>query len=357
MIRPDTQSLFAAGMKRSLHHWLAFWQQNGHDADAQRQARNHTLRALMWCAEWNEAPETTADLALALEPQMMLVGRWAEWETCLRHVLDHIRPHLDHERRYELQYRLATLCFRLHRLDEAIALAEDNERIAVAAGDVRRQERVAILLAETYLNRPQYDTALAYAEHAVALATALGAPVREADGRINIARALLGLGRMAEAEQHLAVADRLTRAAQDAVYQCKTQLFMGHAAVARQAWPEALARFSAALALVRSYGDQAGQGVVLGNLGRALLELGRWDEASEALEEALRIHRFHGNTPAERVVQERLAELYARRVSIPAMAHAESASSDADGHVHPDGRAASEDALHRGRNTHSTEET
>ena len=64
---------------------------------------------------------------------------------------------------------------------------------------------------------------------------------------------------------------------------------------------------------MQSYGDEAGRGVVLGNMGRALLELGRWDEAAEALEEALRIHRFNGNAPAERICQERLAELTARR--------------------------------------------
>ena len=126
MTRPDTQTLFTTGMARALHHWLAFWQQDGHDAEAQRQASGHTLRALMWCADWGEAPETTADLALALEQHMMRAGRWAEWELCLRHVLDHTRPRINDARRYELQHRLAALSFRLHRLDEAIALAEDN---------------------------------------------------------------------------------------------------------------------------------------------------------------------------------------------------------------------------------------
>ena len=75
----------------------------------------------MWCADWGMVPDTIADLAVALQGHMMRTGQWSEWEICLHKVLDRIRPHISDARRYELQHCLATLCFRLHRLDDAIA--------------------------------------------------------------------------------------------------------------------------------------------------------------------------------------------------------------------------------------------
>ena len=313
MALSDAQTLFAAGMERAAQHWLVFWQHNGHDSEAQRQARGHTLRALMWCADWGMVPDTIADLAVALQGHMMRTGQWSEWEPCLHKVFDRIRPHINDAHRYELQHCLATLCFRLHRLDDAIALAEDNRRIALAAADTDRQEQAAIILAETYLNVPRYDVALAYAEHATDLAVTLGDAVREADGHINTARALLGLSKIADAEQHLARAYTLATAADSAVYRCKAQLFLGHAAAARQEWQRSLDYCSHALTLVQQYGDEAGYGVVLTNMGRALIGLRRWDEAKKVFEQALRIHRFHGNAPAERVCLGLLAELHAHR--------------------------------------------
>ncbi len=311
MALPDSQTLFTTGMERAARHWLDYWQHNGHDS----QARGHAVRALMWCADWGVAPDTASDLAVALHGYMMRENQWSEWEPCLRRVLLQTREHIDNVRRYELQHCLAMIYFRLHRLDDAIALAQDNERIALATADASRQERAVRNLAETYLNVPRYDVALAYARQAADLAVILGDAVREADGHINTARALLGLGKIADAEQHLARAYDLATAADSAVYRCKAQLFLGHAAAARQEWQRSLDYCSDALTLVQEYGDKAGYGVVLTNMGRALIGLRRWDEAGETLEQALRIHQFHGNVPAERVCQERLAELYVRRNS------------------------------------------
>lgn len=312
MTLPDSQALFAIGMARAVRHWLAFWQHNGHDVEAQRQARGHALRALLWCADWGQDAERAADLVLAMDRHMMWAGQWAEWELCLRRVIAGIGPQVRPERRFELQGCLAAIYFRLHRLDEALALARENERIAVALGDARRQEAAAVLLAETYLNEPRFDLAQAHAERAVELAVSLGDQVLEADALIDLARALLGQDRIAEAEQHLVRAHDLTTAAEDTVYRCKAQLFRGHAAAARRDWQQSLVFCSEALNLVTSYGDEVGRGVVLTNMGRALLELGRWDEARETLEQALRIHRFHGNIPAEQVCQQRLVDLAAR---------------------------------------------
>lgn len=313
MALPDAQTLFAAGMERAAQHWLDYWRHNGHDSEARRQARGHALRALTWCADWEMVPDTTADLAVALHGHMMWESQWSEWEPCLRRVLVQTREHIDDARRYKLQDCLAFMYFRLHRLDEAIALAEDNERIALAAGDISRQEQAAMILAETYLNVPRYDVALAYAEHATHLAVTLGDAVREADGHIDTARALLGLGTIADAEQHLACAYDLATAAGSVVYRCKAQLFRGHAAAARLDWQRSLDYCSDALTLVQEYGDEAGYGVVLTNMGRALIGLRRWDEAKKVWEQALRIHRFHGNAPAERVCLSLLAELHAHQ--------------------------------------------
>jgi tetratricopeptide (TPR) repeat protein len=308
-----SQAFFAAGMARAAQHWLDFWQHNGHDAEAQRQARGHALRALTWCAEWGTAPETTADLAVALHGYIMQVGQWHEWEACLRRVLVQTRAHIDEVRRYELQFCLAFLYFRLHRLDDAIALAQDNERLAVAAGDIRRQQKAVSMLAETYLNGQRFDLALDYAERARALAIIFEDTALQADSLINMARALLGLNRLDEAEEHLLRADRLVIEANNAVYQCKARLFLGHAAAARGEWRRSLDYCSDALALVQSYGDEAGYAVIRSHAGRALLELGRWDEATQALTEALRLHRYHGNAPAEQVCLQRLQDLHTRQ--------------------------------------------
>lgn len=312
----DPRAEFVAGLEHAAQHWLAFWQHNGHDVEAQRQARGHALRALLWCADWGQDAERAADLVLALDRHMMWAGQWAEWELCLRRVIAGIGPQVRPERRFELQGCLAAIYFRLHRLDEALALARENERIAAALGDVRRQEAAAVLLAETYLNEPRFDFAQAHAERAVELAVSLGDQVLEADALIDLARALLGQDRIAEAEQHLARAYDLATAAEDTIYRCKAQLFRGHAAAARRDWSQSLIFCSEALNLVTSYGDEVGRGVVLTNMGRALIELGSWDEADQTLTEALRIHRFHGNTPAERVCVQRLQELHAHRGSI-----------------------------------------
>lgn len=313
MILPDTPSLFAAGMSRAAQHWLAYWRRNGHDSEAQRQARGHALRALMWCADWGTAPDTAADLAVALHAHMMYAGQWAEWEACLCWVIDRIRPSIGDEQRFELQYCLAELYFRLHRLNEAVALAQDNGRIALAAKDIGREERVASLQAETYLNMAQYETALAHAEHAADLAASLGNAAKEADGQINLARALLGQGRISEAEPRLARALALASAANNKMYTAKSYLFLGHAAAARDQWALALKQFRAALHLVEGYGDEVGRGTVLSNIGRALTELGAWDAAQRTLEESQQILRCHGNTPAAEVAQQRLRSLAARR--------------------------------------------
>lgn len=318
MTLPDTRSLFATGMERAAHHWLAYWQQNGYDSEAQRQARGHALRALMWCAEWGITPDTVADLAVALHTHMMRAGQWFEWEPCLRTVLERAGPHICDERRSAVQHCLSTLYFRLHRMEDAIALAEDNVRIALTAADTRRQELATTNLSETYLKMRRYDVAQAYSEEATRLAAALGDAVREADGHINIARALLGLGKVAEAEQHLTRAEHLVAPTSDQVFRCKTRLFQGQAAGARQAWDRALEHFSDALYLVRLYGDEVGYGVVLNNIGRALMELGRWDEADAVLTEALHILQLYGNAPAAQVSRNRLAELRALRFNLQA---------------------------------------
>ena len=86
-----------------------------------------------------------------------------------------------------MRHNLAALYFRLHRLEESLALSQENYRWAMAAGEGWRQAQAAINLSEAYLNANAFDRAFAHAEEAAALAAAFNSPWQEADGLINAA--------------------------------------------------------------------------------------------------------------------------------------------------------------------------
>lgn len=309
----DLQATFRAGIERASCYWLAFFRNVSPDPAVWAQCGGHALRALIWSADSQQGAELAADLALALNRHVMSLGHWYEWESTLRHLIARANGTVDADRGWELKAALASLLFRLHRLDEAIGLLQENYEFSVARGDLRRQAGALIGLSEAYLNACLPQPALRCAEEAVALALAVEDPVREADGLINTARALLQLGDIAEAQHRLERALALTVAAGSAVWEAKARLFLGHAAAAAGNWALALARFREALPIVAGYHDEVGRATVLSNIGRALTELGCWDEAIGALEEALRVFVYHGNAPAEAVTRQRLAALQARR--------------------------------------------
>ncbi len=311
----DPQAQFYTGLARAVQHWLAFWQTNGHDPAALRRTRGHALRVLMWCAECDCHLDIAADLASAMHTHMIRTAEWHEWEACLRQVLLRANASLGEDRVCRVRFYLSELCMRMQRHDEALALAQENYRRGVCAGNLSQQLDATLVTAEVYLNAENYGPAREYAERGTALAIAAGNIVREADGLINVARALIGQRAFTEAERRLQRALALTEAAGSIMYQAKTHNFLGLAASVQGDWPAALCHYRQAFPLVEAYGDAVGRGVVLGNIGRVLLELGQWDAAGQALEEALRIHHTHGNTPAEQVCQRRLAELSARRAS------------------------------------------
>lgn len=309
----DPRAAFLAGRERAAQHWLAFWQDHAQEPEALAAAYGHVLRALTWCAMADSPSLAAIDLALAVDVHMIRQGQWHDWEPLLRRFVAQAGATGSPERQYALRHSLATICFRLHRLEESIALSQDNHRWATAIGDRRRQAQAAINLAEAYLNAEVFDRALAHAEEAAALGAALHLPWMEADGMIDAARASMGLGELAAAEQRLRQADVLASAAGYPVYQAKAQLFLGQVLGRRGCWQEALAHLETARQLVASYGDEVGRATVQIHLGRALAELGRPDEAVQVLEDAVIIQRRHGNWPAERAAVQRLQELRARK--------------------------------------------
>jgi tetratricopeptide (TPR) repeat protein len=309
----DLQELFHAGIERAGRHWLAFFRDRPADPDEWARLGGHALRALIWCADAGRYGELATDLVLALEWHVMYLGHWHEWESALRHVSARLGETVDAERQMILSVRLATLCWRLGRSEEALALLQHNYELVTARGDARLQWGVFEGMAEAYLNARGFDQALRCAEEGTGLAIAIGDRVKEAASLINAARALMELGQVPEAQRRLERALALTVAAGSIIFEAKARLFLGHAAAAAGDWALALARFREALPLVASYRDENGCATVLSNIGRALTELGQWDEAAVALEEAIRVLRRRGNTPAETVARQRLATLQARR--------------------------------------------
>ena len=221
MSRTETRTQFVAGAERAAQHWLAFWQAHSQELETLAPVSGHALRALEWCAACENTPDAAIDLALAIEPLMIRQGQWHEWEALLRRLLLKADATGSPERRFALRHNLAALYFRLHRIEESIALSQDNYRWAIDAGEDRRQAQAAINLAEAYLNAEQFDRALAHAEEATALASAHHLSWQEADGMINAARALMGMGELAEAERRLRQADALATATGYPVYQAK----------------------------------------------------------------------------------------------------------------------------------------
>jgi tetratricopeptide (TPR) repeat protein len=309
----DLQELFHAGVERAGRHWLAFFHGNLPDPAAWECLGGHALRALIWCANSGRYGELAADLAAALDRHAQYLGHWHEWEPVLRHVIAQVGETIDAERQVTLNGILGSLCFRLHRFEEAIALLQRSYEFGVARHDLSQQAGALIGMSEAYLNARAFDLALQFADKATTLAIGFGDPVKEADALIDAARALLELGQVAEAQCRLERALTLTIAAGNVVWEAKARLFLGHAAGAAGNWALALARFREALPLVASYHDEVGRATVLSNIGRALTELGQWDEATATLEEAIRVLRYHGNAPAEAVTQQRLKTVRLRR--------------------------------------------
>ncbi len=314
MSDPEARAIFTAGQQRAVQHWLCVWQsQGGQDLAALDDFRGHALRALDWCAAAENLPDEAIDLALAMHELMIRQGQWHQWKALLRLLLLRAEQSRSPEQQFALRHNLATVCFRLHQLDESIALSQENYRWACSAGEGFRQAQAAINLAEAYLNAQDFERALAHAEEAAALAAVHAMPWQEADSWIDAARALIGLGELAEAETRLRRAEALAAATGYPVYQAKAQLFLGQLLGRRGRWQEALQHLEMARRLVISYGDEVGRAVVQIHLGRTLAELGRLDEAVHLLEDAVLVHRRHGNHPAERAALERLREATARR--------------------------------------------
>jgi tetratricopeptide (TPR) repeat protein len=309
----DWPELFLAGIERAARHRLALLRERPLlAAQVSGSSSGHAFRALTWCADCGRYNELAADLAVALTRNVMRLGHWHEWEIVLRRVLARTGPALDDDRLWELTHALGHLLFRLHCFEESIVLTERNYQLAVARGDLARQQAALIRLAEIHLNAEHFDQALRYAEGATELALALGDLIGEADGLINAARALMELGDLPEAERRLAQALVRATAAGAPAYLAKTHIFLGHAARLRGDWAAALAQFRQALPMVAAINDAVGVGTILSNIGWALTHLREWEEGAAALEEAIRLLARHGNAPAEAVARQRLAELRRR---------------------------------------------
>lgn len=308
----DPAAVFLAGVGRAGNYWLAFFRDRPTDLAIWERVGGHALRALRWCADCAGHETLTADLAHVLQSQMMRLGQWHEWAILLQHAIAAIESSVDLDRLVRAKAELCTVYFRLHRLDEAMALAQHCYDIGVTQQKRSWQYAGTIAMAEAHLNAQAFDLAFRCAEEATMLAALMEDPVKEADGLANAAWALLGQGITEEAEQRLERALALTIAAGDFVWQAKARLFLGHAARAQGRLALALERYHAAFSIVEGYGDQVGCGTILSAMGLVYTELGEWAAARKTLSEALQILERHGNTPAVNITRQRL-EILAER--------------------------------------------
>lgn len=314
---PPSSSLyyqFLAYLERSARHWLSYVRIHGDDQKALGQVAPHVLRTLHLCTLLRIDPDLTAELALAWDLYMIQAGQWQVWEACLQEVITTTGTQISREKAHALSHRLAVIYFRSHMFAESLALLEQNEKLALAAGSPALLAHTYNAMAETYLNALEPDKAERYARAVTSLAHEIGDRPLEADSLINTARALANReeGRV-EAEVYLQQALTIAQAEENEPITAKTLIFIGHLACMKNAFPEALRYYRTALAFVESYGDRAGVGVMFSNIGRVLMELQHYEEAERMLVDSIAISKELGNFPSATRTGEVLAELQRRQ--------------------------------------------
>ena len=198
-------------------------------------------------------------LAAALFRYLQMGGYWKDLKELNQAALQVAKAVGDRAGEAQALSDLATACWWLRDLDQAVTRNRQSLQLRRALGD-RRGESLALgNLSQDYVALGQLDQALACQHQSLAIIRELGEPAAEA-------RALNGLGGLSDAAGR---------------------------------FDEAVSWYEQALALFREVGDRASEGTVLGNLAEAQVRAGRPEQAVRWAEAGVTVCRQAGNRHGE----------------------------------------------------------
>ena len=198
-------------------------------------------------------------LAAALFRYLQMGGYWNELKDLNQAALQVARDLDDRPGQAQALSDLATACWWLRDLEQAVACNRQSLQLRRALGDRRGESLSLGNLSQDYIALGQLDQALACQHQSLAIIRDLGDHPAEA-------RALNGLGGLSDAAGR---------------------------------FDEAVAWYEQALGLFRQVGDRASEGTVLGNLTEAQVHAGRPEEAIRRAEAGVTVCRQAGNRHGE----------------------------------------------------------
>jgi len=231
------------------------------DAFAWLEAERRNLLATTRQAAQEPAPVAAmvGPLAAALFRYLQMGGYWNELEELNQAALGVARDIGDRSAQAQALSDLATACWWLRDLDQAVACNRRSLQLRRALGDRRGESLSLGNLSQDYVALGQLDQALACQRQSLAI-------IRDLGDRPAEARALNGLGGLSDAAGR---------------------------------FDEAVAWYEQALELFRQVGDHAAEGTVLGNLTEAQVRAGRPDQAVRWAEAGVTVCRQAGNRHGE----------------------------------------------------------
>jgi tetratricopeptide (TPR) repeat protein len=232
-------------------------------ADAYAWLEAERLNLLATSRQATETPGPVArmvgPLAAALFRFLQMGGYWADLKDLNQAALQVARDVGDHPGEAQALSDLATACWWLRDLEQAVACNRQSLQLRRALGDRRGESLSLGNLSQDYVALGRLDQALACQHQSLAI-------IRDLGDRPAEARALNGLGGLSDAAGR---------------------------------FDEAVAWYEQALELFRQVGDRAGEGTVLGNLTEAQVRAGRPDQAVRWAEAGVTVCRQAGNRHGE----------------------------------------------------------
>ena len=197
------------------------------------------------------------------------------------------------------QASLATACFRLGRLQDALAHARQALSLARAAGELGTQAAAHLRLGAVYSNLGQNETAHKHGQIARELARQAGD--RLAEGRItgNLAIMAAQQHRYGEALEYGLRALALARELGDRPGEGRALCNIGDICRLAGRYPEATAYGQKAQVIAADIGDRSAQATIAANLAATCMQLGRYPEAQRYFRQAITRARDIGNRDLE----------------------------------------------------------
>jgi tetratricopeptide (TPR) repeat protein len=213
------------------------------------------------------------------------------------------------------QASLATACFRLGRLQDALAHA--HRALALAAGELRTQAEAHLRLGAVYSNLGQDETAHEHGQIALALARQAGD--RLAEGRVtgNLAIMAARQNRHGEALEHSLRALTLARELGDRPGEVRALCNIGTICRLVGRYPDAAVYGQKAEVIAADIGDRSAQADIAVNLAVACQDLGRYPEAQAYFQQAMASARDIGDSDLETRARAGLENAAARQQSQP----------------------------------------